>query len=213
MTAPEIRPFLPLVATPTRPLGAVLPALATGTPTSPWLPRPAAQAETAAAPSSLDGAVLAELDALRDEARDQGRAEGLAETTALRARLTAVLDQLDAARVELVPPAAETIAEVATCVVEAWIGNLYPGLTFAPIVRGWLAHAADQPSTVRVHPDDAAALAEAIGGAAITITADRSLARGAIALTSGTRELVHDFRARLVDLRTAIVTALTGVDE
>jgi hypothetical protein len=208
---PEIRPFLPTTPAVTRPLGAALAAMATPAVTSPWLPRPPAEASAAGAAPAAPTA--AELDALYDDARAQGRADGLAETGALRARLSAVLDQLEAARAALVPPAAEAIAEIATCVVEAWIGNLYPGLTFGPIVRSWLAHAADQPATARVHPDDAAALAEAIGDAPLAITADPSLARGALALTSGTRELVHDWRARLDDLRTAIMTALTGVDE
>jgi len=66
---------------------------------------------------------------------------------------------------------------------------------------------------VRVHPDDAAALAEAIGGAPLTIAPDASLARGALAVASATSELVHDFGGRMADLRTAIITALTGVDE
>jgi flagellar biosynthesis/type III secretory pathway protein FliH len=209
--AADIRPFLLIVPTPTRPLGDALPALDTPPVTSPWLPRPPAAADPAGDPAvAID---RGEIDRLRDEARDAGRAEGLAETAALRTRLTALLDQLDAARVAIVPPAAATIADIAACVVEAWIGNLYPGLTFAPIVRSWLAQAADQPTTVRVHPDDAAALAEAIGDAPLTIAADRSLARGTLELTSETRELVHDWNARLVDLRIAIVTALTGVDE
>jgi flagellar assembly protein FliH len=211
----HLRPFLPLAHNPTRSLGAALPALATAPVSSPWLPRPPAQPVVApAAPAGPSPAELAAAyDAARDEGFAAGRTEGLAETAALRTRLAAALDQIDAARQAIVPPAAETIAEIATCVVEAWIGNLYPALTFRPIVQHWLAHAADAPTTVRVHPDDAAALTEAIGGAALTIAPDRAVARGAIELTSGTRELVHDFAARLGDLRTAIVTALTGVDE
>jgi flagellar biosynthesis/type III secretory pathway protein FliH len=206
----DIRPFLPGAPTTTRPLGATLPTLATPPVTSPWLPR---RAEVVSPPAGPSPAELAELARIRDQARDRGRDEGLAETAALRTRLSAVLDQLEAARIAVVPPTAETIAEIATCVVEAWIGNIYPGLTFAPIVRHWLAHAADQPATVRVHPDDAAALAEAIGDAPLSIATDRSLARGALEISSATRELLHDWNARLADLRTAIVTALTGVDE
>lgn len=212
----ESRPFLPLVHNATRPLGAVLPALANAPVTSPWLPRPPAEpvAAPAAAPAGPSPAELAAAyDAARDEGFAAGRTEGLSETAALRTRLAAALDQIDAARATIVPPTAETIAEIATCVVEAWIGNLYPALTFRPIVQHWLAHAADAPTTVRVHPDDASALTEAIGGAALTIAPDPAVARGAIELSSGTRELVHDFAARLGDLRTAIVTALTGVDE
>jgi flagellar biosynthesis/type III secretory pathway protein FliH len=223
-----IRPFLPIVPTPTRPLGAALPAVITPPVTS-WLPRPAEAAPVAAAASAAGRSASAspaapaaaavaaidpaELDRLRDAARDAGRAEGLAETASLRAQLAAVLDQIDAARASIVPPAAAAIAEIATCVVETWIGNIYPGLTFAPIVQRWLAHAADQPTTVRVHPADAAALAEAIKDAPLTIASDPSLARGALELTSETRELVHNWNAHLGDLRIAIVTALTGVDE
>jgi flagellar biosynthesis/type III secretory pathway protein FliH len=184
--------------------------------TSPWLPR-AAEPSLAVAAALPAGPSPAELAAIYDEARDKGlddgRAEGVADTAALRARLARTLDELEAARIALVAPSAEVIAEIAACVVETWIGNIYPGLSFAPIVRAWLAHAADQPATVRVHPDDAAALAEAIGEAPLTIATDASLARGALAVASGTSELVHDFAGRLADLRTAIVTALTGVDE
>ncbi|HEX3765010.1 MAG TPA: hypothetical protein VHW23_40220 [Kofleriaceae bacterium] len=208
----DVRPFLATAPTPTRPLGAALPALATPPPTSPWTPRP-----TVEAPAVAAGPSPAEVAAIFDEARSrglaEGRAAGVAETAALRTRLAALLDLLEAARVAIVPPAAGVIAEIATCAVEAWIGNIYPGLTFRPIVQHWLAHAADQPTTARVHPDDAAALAEAVGNAPIAITADRSMAPGAVALTTGTRELIHDWRARLDDLRTAIVAALTGVDE
>jgi flagellar biosynthesis/type III secretory pathway protein FliH len=211
---PELRPFLATVPSPTRSLGAALPALDTPPVTSPWTPR---VPEAPAAEPPPAGSSPAELAAIRDEAHSAGLAEGrtagLAETAALRARLAALLDQLDAARVAIVPPAAEAIAEIATCVVESWIGNVYPGLVFAPIVQRWLAHAADQPTTARVHPGDAAALAEAVGNAPIAITRDREIAPGAVALSSASRELVHDWRARLPDLRTAIVTALTGVDE
>ncbi len=207
MSAKDIRPFLPTAATPTRPLGAALPTLATPPATSPWLPRPAA--DTPAAPSAT------EIAALRSAACDGGRAEGLAETAALRARLRQLIDQLAghlaAAHAALVPPTAETIAEIATCVVEAWIGTTHRSATLAPIVRGWLARSAD-PATARVHPDDAAALAEAIGEAPIAITGDPSLARGAVEIRSATLELVHDWPARLAELRTAIVAALTGVE-
>jgi hypothetical protein len=205
VTASDLRPFLLATPAPTRPLASVLPSAAAPPAFSPWSPAPVAEASPV---PSAD-----ELAAIHAEARERGRADGLAETAALRARLSALLDQLDAARVAIVPPAAEIIAEVATCVVETWIGNLPASLVFAPIVRSWLAHAADQPTTARVHPLDAAALAEAVGEAPLAITTDPSLARGALALTSATRELVHDWSAHLGDLRTAIVTAMTGVDE
>jgi hypothetical protein len=81
-----------------------------------------------------------------------------------------------------------------------------------PIVRGFLAEAADQPATARVHPDDAAAIAEAIGEAPLAIATDPQLARGALEIRGATIELVHDWQARLAELRTAIVAALTGVE-
>jgi hypothetical protein len=203
VSAKDIRPFLPGAPTPTRPLGAVLPVLATPPATSPWSPRSMADA-----PAALSVTEIAEL---RAEARDRGRADGLAETAALRARLTALIGQLAAARDALFPPTAEVIAEIATCVVETWIGNTHRSAAFAPIVRGWLARLTE-PATARVHPDDAAALAEAIGDAPIAIAADPALAPGALAIRGAALELVHDWPARLAELRTAIVAALTGVE-
>ncbi|HET7499831.1 MAG TPA: hypothetical protein VFK02_02480 [Kofleriaceae bacterium] len=201
---PAIRPFLPAASTPTRPLGAALPALPTPPATSPWTPRSVADAPVA--PSA------AEVAAIVEDARNRGRTEGLTETAALRARLTGALEALAAARAALVAPTAEAIAEIATCVVETWIENTHRSATFAPVVRGWLARSADQPATARVHPDDAAALAEAIGDAPLAIDPDPSVARGALAIRGAGLELSHDWRARLVELRTAIVAALTGVE-
>jgi flagellar biosynthesis/type III secretory pathway protein FliH len=204
MTANDIRPFLSTVPTPTRPLGAALPALVTPEVLSPWSPR--AAADISAAPSA------AELAAVLDDARERGRAEGLAETAALRGRLTDLLAQLAAARAAIVPPTAEVIAEIATCVIETWIDSTHRAATFAPIVRGWLAQSSDQPATARVHPDDAAALAEAIGDAPLAIATDAAVAPGALEIRGAALELSHDWRARLADLRTAIVAALTGVE-
>lgn len=204
MNADDIRPFLSTVTTPTRPLGAVLPAMVTPEALSPWSPR--AAAASPAAPSAP------ELAAMFDDARARGRAEGLAETAALRDRLTGLLDQLAVARAAIVAPTAEVIAEIATCVIESWIDNTPRSAMFAPIIRGWLAQSSDAPASVRVHPDDAAALAEAIGDAPLTIAGDPSLARGALEIRGAARELSHDWCAHLAELRIAIVAALTGVE-
>ena len=198
----QIKPFLAFVPQPTRPLGAALAALETAPVTSPWTPRQ--EVELAPAPSA------AELTALRDQARDAGRAEGLAETAQLRARLTQLVDQLNAARAALVPPAAETIAEIATCVIETWLGATDRTAMFAPLIRGYLAQAGDQPATVRVHPNDAAALAAAIGDAPLAIAGDAAIKPGALEIRGATLELVHDWNARIAELRTAIAAALTG---
>ena len=204
MSARDVKPFLPIVPTRTRPLGAALPALATTPATSPWSPR----TEPAAPPVPSSD----EIAAIQRQARDAGRAEGLAETAALRGRLAQLIDQLAAARAAFVPPTAEVIAEIATCVVETWIGATQRSAMFAPIVRGFLAQAADQPATVRVHPADAAAIAEAIGEAPLAIAPDPQLARGALAIQGASLELVHDWQDRLAELRTAIAAALTGVE-
>lgn len=201
----DIRPFLPISPTPTRPLGAALPALATPPATSPWSPRQ----EEVVAPAGPSPEAIAEIER---QARDAGRAAGLAETAALRGRLAGLIDQLAAARAAIAPPAAEVIAEIATCVVETWVGSTHRSAMFAPIVRGYLAKATGQPATVRVHPDDAAAIAEAVGDAPLAITSDPELAPGALAIRSATLEIEHDWTARLDELRTAIVAALTGVE-
>jgi len=204
MSARDIKPFLSTVPSPTRPLGAALPALATEPATSPWLPR--AEPQAPPAPSADD------IAAIQRKARDAGRAEGLAETAALRGRLAILIDQLAAARLAIVPPAADAIAEVATCVVETWIGTTHRSAMFAPIVRGFLAQSADQPAMVRVHPDDTAAITEAIGEAPLAIASDPQLPRGALEIRSATLELIHDWKGRLAELRAAIIAALTGVE-
>ena len=200
---------------PPRGLGEVLRNVATAPVTSPWLPRN--EAEPAAAAAAAPGPVgpsVAELTAMFDEARDQGRAEGLAETAALRDRLTRALDELAAARAQLIAPAAELVTEVASCVIEAWLESSQRSELFAPIVRGWITRSAGRPATARVHPDDVAALTEAIGDAIgdaqLTIVPDPTLAPGTLEIANPTLELSHDWRARLPDLRTAIAGAITG---
>ena len=90
-------------------------------------------------------------------------------------------------------------------------GGPHGGGESRTVELGW-GKAGDQPATVRVHPGDAAAIAEAIGDAPLAITTDPDLAPGALAIRSATLELEHDWGARLDELRTAIVAALTGVE-
>lgn len=205
MQAKDIRPFLPVAPSPTRTLGAALPAIETPEVTSPWLPRP-----VAAAPPPAPATSPVDLAALHDEARERGRAEGLAETAELRARLAALLDELAAARAAIAAPAGELIAELAACVVETWTESADRGALFAPVVRGWLAQAPAQPATVRVHPTEAAALAAALGDAPLAIVPDAQLAPGALEIRSATLELAHDWRRRTGELRAALAAALAG---
>lgn len=208
----DVHPFFPAAAapSPTRSLGAALPALVTPAVTSPWSPRPVAPAGGGSpGPAAPSPDELAAIAAIQDEARAQGRAEGLAETAALRERLAAVLAGLSVPADQVVAPAADLVAEVATCVIEAWLGTADPRALFAPIVQGWLARAPSQPAKARVNPADAPAFAAAIGDAPITIVPDPALAPGALELASPTLELSHDWRTRLDELRTAIAGALT----
>jgi len=204
MTAKEIRPFLATVASPSRALGAVLPRIATPEVTSPWTPR--AEAPVAAAPSED------ELAAIYEDARARGHADGRAETAALRDRLTAALAAVAAAHAAIAAPAAELIAEIAGCIVEAWTQCADRTAMFAPLVRGWALQSSGQPATARVHPDDVAALTEAVADAPITIVGDPAIARGALELHGAALELRHDWTTRLPDLRTAIEGALTEVE-
>jgi len=189
-----------------RPLGAVLPSHATPPPISPWSPR--AEAPPIAAP--LAGPSEAELSAAFEDAREHGRAQGRAETAELRAQLAGLVDELAAARAAVAAPAGELIAEIASCVIEAWTQSEDRGAMLAPIVHGWSHKAPDQPATARVHPGDVSALAAAIGDIPLAIAGDPELAPGAIEITSPTLELRHDWRTRLAELRTAIAGAIEG---
>lgn len=213
MTKPadSIRPFLPFVATTTRSLGSALPAIATPEVTSPWLPKPSTPA-AAATVSEPAGPTAAEIAMIIEESRARGRAEGLAETEGLRVQLAGVLEALREARREVIAPTAELIGDLATCVVEAWLGTTDRSVLFAPVIRGWLARSPSQPATARVHPQDAAALTQALGDAPIAIEPDAQIARGAIEIRSATLELAHDWRARIDELRTAMVAALSTAD-
>jgi len=204
MTDEDVRPFLATIASAPRVLGAVLPRIVTPEVTSPWTPR--AQVEVVAAPSE------AELAAIYEAARERGRADGLAETAALRDRLTGALAALVAAHGAIVAPAAELIAEIASCVIETWTQTTERTAMFAPLVRGWALQASGQPATARVHPDDVAALTAAVADAPLTIVADPAIARGALEIHGTALELRHDWTTRLPELRTAIESALTEVE-
>jgi flagellar biosynthesis/type III secretory pathway protein FliH len=203
----DVRPFFLTAPSPTRALGAVLPALVTPPVTSPWSPRAADPVAAAAGPSPDEAAAIA---TLREDARAEGRAEGLAETAAMREELTALIAGLRAPAGEIVAPAAELVAEVAAVVIETWLGHADKSALFAPIVQSWLARSPSQPATARVNPADAAVLAAAIGDAPITVAPDPAMAPGALEIMSPTLELAHDWRTRLDELRTAIAAALTN---
>jgi flagellar biosynthesis/type III secretory pathway protein FliH len=204
MTAKDVRPFLATIGTPTRPLGAALPRIETPQVSSPWTPAAVAAEPVVALPSA------AEIAELLDDARERGREEGLAETAALRARLGALVVELATARASIIAPAAELVAEVASCVIEAWTEHASHEDTFGALIRAWVEQSSGQPATARVHPDDLAALTAAVGDAPITLVADPALAPGAIEIRGAAIELDHDWRARLPDLRTAIAGALGG---
>lgn len=199
----DVRPFLVVAPQPTRPLGAVLPAIATPEVVSPWLPRPAAP------PPPVPDAPVIDAEAIASEARDRGRAEGLAESQALRDQLAEVIDALVAARAHVIAPAADAIAEVCGAVIEAWLDATDRAALFAPIVKAWLAQSAD-PATVRVHPADVDAVAELIGEAPLAVVGDPGLAPGALAIRGAALEVSHDWQARLPELKTLIAAAIAS---
>ena len=226
MADKHLRPFLTFTTpSPSQPLSAALTRLESPEVTSPWTPKPAI--ELAPLPPASVGPTVDEISQLIDEAKAQGLAEGLAETAALRAQLAKLVSELGAARNAIVEPTAETIADAACCVVEAWLGHADRSAVFLPVIRAWLQQAGTPPTSpgsappptaiARVHPDDVAALTQAItdasGGAPLAIVADSTLAPGAVELKSLVLELSHSWHARLPELRTQILTALTGIDD
>lgn len=202
------QPFLATIAQPTRPLGDALPSLPTAPVVSPWLPR----AEATNGPAGPDPAELAAQAAARDAAIADGRAAGLAETAALREQLARLCNALDAAIAGVAGPTAELVGELATCVVESWVGHTHRSALFAPVVASWLAQPGDPAAVARVHPDDEAAIIAAIDDAPIRVVADPAAAPGSLAISGGARELNHAWPDRLPELRTAIVAALTEVE-
>src|SRR4051794_6385521 len=99
----DLRPFLAAVATPTRPLGAALPTLATPPVTSPWTPKVVAPDPVVVLPTE------AEIAEMFEDARERGREDGFAETAALRARLAGLVVELATARAAIIPPAVELV--------------------------------------------------------------------------------------------------------
>jgi flagellar biosynthesis/type III secretory pathway protein FliH len=190
------QPFLASLQSPvgTASFASSLPVIATAPATSPWSPQPTV------ASAQVD------VSAFRAEAIASGRAEGLRETEALRAQLAAAVAKLDAATSTAAALATAQIAEAATAIVEAWLGR---APAFQPIVAAWLARTAE-PTTARVHPADVAALATAVGEAAIRIVPDATVARGDLHLRAAALELDHKWAERLAELRTAIHAAVEG---
>jgi flagellar biosynthesis/type III secretory pathway protein FliH len=189
----DIRPFLSVVASSVKSLGAVLPAATQPDAITPWTPK--AQA------TPID------VEAERAAAREAARAEGDRETAALRGKLTALVGALETARRELAQPEIpELIADASLSVVRTWLGATPHEALFAPIVRAWLAKATE-PATAHVHPDDVEALRAAIGEGAINVVGDPALAPGDIRIRGGALELAQRWDSRLAELRTAIIEA------
>jgi flagellar biosynthesis/type III secretory pathway protein FliH len=176
-----------------RPLISALRALSTPDATSPWSPKP----EVAAVAPAID------VEAVREAARAEGREQGLQETAALRAQLARLADELARARETALGLSADQIAEAACEVIAAWTETTPKTELFAPLVRSWVAKVQDA-TVATVHPDDADALRTVIGDAAIAIQPDPAIARGDLRLRSPTRELTHEWSARLAELRESL---------
>jgi flagellar biosynthesis/type III secretory pathway protein FliH len=194
----DVLPFLATVATPSRPLGAALRSIPTVEATSPWSPKPTAPA--AAPVPAID------VDKIRNEAIEAGRAQGLGETEALRAQLAKAIEQFTAARDRFAKPAIELVADAAATVIEAWTQTADKRALFAPLVEAWVSKGR---ATANCHPDDVAALREAIGDREIDVVADPTMTRSDLRINDATRELAHAWEPRLRELREAITAALT----
>ena len=198
----DVKPFLSVVAT-TAPRGfaSAIPSIAVEPAPSPWTPRATAPAAPATAPAI-------DVDAVRAEARASGRAEGLRETESLRGKLSALLVELDTARKAFAAPSAELAADIATCVIETWIGGADRRTLFEPAIKAWLERTTEAGATVRVHPDDVAAATAAIGEAPLTVVADHAAKPGELHIRGTAAELHHSLTARLGELRVAIAAAI-----
>jgi flagellar biosynthesis/type III secretory pathway protein FliH len=167
---------------------------------TPWLATVAA----APGPTAADRAALA---TARAEAVAAGRTEGLSETERLRGRLAAAIDAAAAARAASTTETTALVAEVATMVVETWLGAAAAADRLRPIVTGWLAGAVT-PATAAVHPSELDGMLCAVDDAAITVVADPALAPGDVVITGGAFELRVDWRERLAELRDLVAAAL-----
>jgi flagellar biosynthesis/type III secretory pathway protein FliH len=193
----------------TRPFAAALPAQQTPVVDSPWTPkREAAGVDPAAVMAAAVAAANAQIEKARTDAVAAGREAGLAETADLRAKLTAVLAQLEESRAARTQQHADAIADAATTVIEAWVGSVDRATLYAPIVRTWLDHAAGATATARVNPADVAGLTAAIGDAAIVVEADAALPKGDVRIRNSSLDTTTVWKDRLRELREAIATAL-----
>ncbi|MEO8698381.1 MAG: FliH/SctL family protein [Kofleriaceae bacterium] len=202
----DVQPFLASIASAQaapRPFGAALPSVATPPSTSPWSPK----LESSAPQAQFMSPSLIDVAAIRAEAIEQGRAEGLRETEALRTKLTAALEQIEATRTAMIKPAAELVANAAATIVEAWSQTTDRKTVFAPIVAAWLARDRGT-ATVHVHPADVSAMREAVGEATLVVVGDPSIEAGDVMFESEAFELAHRWADRLDALRTAIASAL-----
>jgi flagellar biosynthesis/type III secretory pathway protein FliH len=179
--------------------GATAPAVGPATVT-PWL----ATVATTPGPTAADRAALS---TARAEAVAAGRAEGLSETERLRGRLAAAIDAAAAARATTTAETTALVADVATMVVETWLGAAAAADRLRPIVTGWLAGAVT-PATAAVHPSELDGMLCAVDDAAITVVADPALAPGDVVITGGAFELRVDWRERLAELRDLVAAAL-----
>ncbi len=200
----EVRPLLASLQTPTRPLGATLPMVPRAPAVSPWTPRP----EAGDAVSPPPGPVV-DTQAIEEEARARGLAQGFAETAALRARLTQAVAGLELACARGLELASAQIADATVATISAWLQADDRAKLFAPLIARWLAKGAAQTgAVVRVHPSDVDTMRAAIGDAPLEVSADRSITPGDVAIRGGAFELVHQWEARLAELRATVIAAL-----
>ncbi|HEY4243331.1 MAG TPA: FliH/SctL family protein [Kofleriaceae bacterium] len=138
----------------------------------------------------------------------EGRAEGLRETDALRARLAALVEAVTAANANATASIGELATEIAITAVEAWAAHADHSAALRTAIADWIAASPTEPAAVRANPAEVELVTAAAGSSPLSISADSTLARGELAITSATRELQRSIASRLGELRAAIAEAL-----
>jgi flagellar biosynthesis/type III secretory pathway protein FliH len=189
---------------------AVAPAAAPS-PVTPWIPRPAAAAvaDAIAAAGQPPADLHATLEEARAKAIAEGRAEGLRETEAARERLAVAIAAVEVSRENSVTDTAAVIAEIATAVVESWLGAVPAADRMRPIVEGWLA-GTTAPAVAYVNPADAEMLRSVVGEAAIEVETDAAVLRGDVIVRGAAFELRLDWAERLGELKELVAAAVSG---
>lgn len=169
-----------------------------------------APAEARLLPGSLH-----DFAAVRQSRREEmWRQEGRAEAHAAAAQLfDQAIDSLGEYRDSLVLTLADTAATLAADIAQVLIGKELAAGNYdiAAIVRESLtsANSSSGETTIRVHPEDAEALAEVRFRSGTSVQPDPSIRRGNVLIQTDQGELVRDIDERLATIRETLREAIS----